>query len=100
EGSAAASVFETRDGGRTWVDASGNLPNAPVEMLSYDPVRGRLYAATDFGAFTMRSGQKHWTRIARGLPQTSILDIKVSGDGSTVYAATFGRSIWKAPAPK
>ncbi|MFD7158870.1 WD40/YVTN/BNR-like repeat-containing protein [Kribbella sp. NPDC059898] len=100
EGSAAASVFETRDGGRSWTDASGNLPNAPVEMLSYDPVRSRLYAATDFGAFTMRSGQKHWTRIARGLPQTSILDIKVSGDGSTVYAATFGRSIWKAPAPK
>ncbi|MDX6294261.1 MAG: hypothetical protein QOH50_3336, partial [Kribbellaceae bacterium] len=30
----------------------------------------------------------------------SVLDVKVSGDGATVYAATFGRSIWKAPAPR
>jgi photosystem II stability/assembly factor-like uncharacterized protein len=100
EGSAASSVFETRNGGRTWTDASGNLPNAPVEMLSYDPVRNRLYAATDFGAYTVRSGAHHWTQIAKGLPQTSVLDIKVSGDGATVYAATFGRSIWRAPAPR
>jgi hypothetical protein len=100
EGSAAASVFETRNGGRTWSDASGNLPNAPVEMLTYDPVRNRLYAATDFGAYTVKASARNWTQIATGLPQTSVLDVKVSGDGATVYAATFGRSIWKAPAPR
>jgi hypothetical protein len=69
-------------------------------MLTYDPVRNRLYAATDFGAYTVRSGQRNWTRIAKALPETSVLDIKVSGDGATVFAATFGRSIWKAPAPR
>jgi photosystem II stability/assembly factor-like uncharacterized protein len=100
EGSAAASVFESRNGGRTWSDVSGNLPNAPVEMLTYDPVRHRLYAATDFGAYTVKASARNWTQIATGLPQTSVLDVKVSGDGATVYAATFGRSIWKAPAPR
>jgi hypothetical protein len=100
EGSAAASVFETHNGGRTWSDASGNLPNAPVEMLTYDPVRHRLYAATDFGAYTVKASARNWTQIASGLPQTSVLDVKVSGDGATVYAATFGRSIWKVPAPR
>ena len=100
EGIEAASVYESHNGGRTWTNMSGNLPNAPVEMLSYEPVHNRLYAATDFGAFTVKASARNWTQVAAGLPQTSVLDVKTSGDGNTVYAATFGRSIWKAPAPR
>jgi hypothetical protein len=84
----------------TWANVSGNLPNAPVEMLTYEPVRNRLYAATDFGAYSVKASARNWTQVAGGLPQTSVLDVKTSGDGSAVYAATFGRGIWKAPAPR
>jgi hypothetical protein len=63
-------------------------------MITYDPLRKRLYAATNLGVFVNRDGRGNWRRLGRGLPNTSILDIKITGDGQTLYAATFGRSVW------
>ena len=36
EGDTAANVWETTNGGQTWANISGKLPNAPVEMLAFD----------------------------------------------------------------
>jgi photosystem II stability/assembly factor-like uncharacterized protein len=94
EGDLAANVWESTDGGNSWDNISGRLPNAPVEMLTYDQPRQRLYAATDLGVFVNRDGRRNWQRLGRGLPNTSVLDIKITGDGRTLYAATFGRSVW------
>jgi photosystem II stability/assembly factor-like uncharacterized protein len=95
EGDDSANVWETSDGGDSWSNISGNLPNAPVEMITYDQPADQLYAATDFGVFYLKNGQKNWKRLGEGLPATSVLDVKLSGDRQTLYAATFGRSVWK-----
>ena len=97
EGDDSANVWETTDGGTTWANISGNLPNAPVEMITYDQPSGQLYAATDFGVFYLKNGKKNWSRLGTGLPNTSVLDVKLTGDGQTLYAATFGRSVWQVP---
>ena len=94
EGDLAANIWETTDGGNSWANISGRLPNAPVEMITYDQSRKRLYAATNLGVFVNRDGRGNWRRLGRGLPNTSILDIKITGDGRTLYAPTFGRSVW------
>jgi len=78
---------------------SGNLPNAPVEMLSYDQPANQLYAATDLGLFYLKNGNKNWAGLGTGLPDTPVLDVKLSGDRHTVYAATFGRSVWQLSLP-
>ena len=36
-------------------------------------------------------------RAGRGLPETPVLDVKITGDDTTLYAATFGRSVWSIP---
>jgi photosystem II stability/assembly factor-like uncharacterized protein len=97
EGYDAANVFETTDGGLTWTNISANLPNAPVEMIIYDQPRDQLYAATDFGVFSLRDNQQTWARLGTDLPNTSILDVKLSGDGRAIFAATFGRGVWRLP---
>jgi photosystem II stability/assembly factor-like uncharacterized protein len=97
EGDLAANVWETTDGGNTWQNISGNMPNAPVEMLTYDQAGQTLYAATDLGLFYDKNGKKNWARVGRGLPDTPVLDVKISGDDKTLYAATFGRSVWSIP---
>ncbi|MDT4911405.1 MAG: hypothetical protein QOC66_533 [Pseudonocardiales bacterium] len=97
EGDLAANVWETKNGGSSWTNVSGKLPNAPVEMLAYDTTRGDLYAATDLGVFMDKNGKKNWVRVGRNLPETPVLDIKITGDGQTLYAATFGRSVWAVP---
>lgn len=97
EGDLAANVWETTDGGDSWHNVSGSLPNAPVEMLTYDQPNDQLYAATDLGLFYSKSGGRGWQRLGHGLPQTPVFDVKVAG--STIYAATFGRSVWRLPTP-
>ena len=97
EGDLAANVWETTDGGDSWHNISGNLPNSPVEMLTYDQPRGTLYAATDLGVFDDKNAKHNWARVGRGLPNTPVLDVKITGDDKTLYAATFGRSVWSIP---
>ncbi len=99
EGDDSANVWETTDGGDSWHNVSGNMPNAPVEMIIYDQPAGQLYAATDLGVFYRGKGEKNWKRLGTGLPNTPVLDVKLSGDRQTVYAATFGRSVWRLSAP-
>jgi photosystem II stability/assembly factor-like uncharacterized protein len=93
-------VWETTDGGATWHNISANLPNSPVQMLTYNQSRHQLYAATDFGAFYLANGNKSWTRLGTGLPNAAVMDLKLTGDGETIYAATFGRGIYQIPTPQ
>lgn len=100
EGDTSANVWETRNGGARWTNISGSLPNAPVEMLAYDRPQQLLYAATDLGLFYDKNGKHNWKRLGHGLPNTPVLDVKITGDGATVYAATFGRSVWQLARPE
>ncbi len=97
EGDDSANVYETTDGGASWHNASFNLPNAPVEMITYDSAHKNLFAATDYGVFEHKDGDTNWYSLKGGLPNTPILDVKLSKDGKWLYAATFGRSILRLP---
>ena len=44
--------------------------------------------------------QEELVAAGLGLAQHAVLDLKLSGDGNTVYAATFGRSVWSLPTPQ
>ena len=99
EGDDAANLWQTTDGGATWQNISGNLPNAPVWMITYDQARNQIYAATSFGAFYLKNGKKNWAALGAGLPNCPILDLKLSADGRTISAGTFGRGVWQIPAP-
>jgi hypothetical protein len=97
KGDLAANVWESLDGGATWVNISGNLPNAPVWMLTYDQPRHQLYSCTDYGVFYLKNGDKNWARMGTGLPNAPVFDLKLTGDGNAIYAATFGRGIYQIP---
>ncbi len=99
EGDDSANVWTTTNGGAAWQNISGNLPNAPVEMLAYDQALNELFAAEDLGLFYLKNGKRNWTRLGTGLPNAPVLDVKLSGDGHTIFAATFGRSVWKLALP-
>ena len=88
-------VFETVDGGASWTDISGNLPDIPSDALVID--HGQLALATDQGMFTASQGQGSsttWSRLGTGLPNASVNDVTVGPDGN-IYAATHGRGIWR-----
>jgi photosystem II stability/assembly factor-like uncharacterized protein len=97
EGDYAANVYETTDGGASWHNVSGNMPNAPVEMIAYDAPSNMLFAATSYGVFERKDGDQYWYGLKGGLPNSPVLDVKISADHKWLYADTFGRSILRMP---
>ena len=66
-------VFATTDGGNTWENVTGNLPDSPVNSLILDPSNPTiLYAATDVGTFVTADRGGHWAFLARGLPASTV----------------------------
>ena len=81
-------VFESQNGGASWTDVTGNLPDAPGDALVI--AGSRLVLATDVGVFTAAVGGTQWTRLGVGLPNASTNDISLAPDGRTLVAATHG----------
>ncbi|HEX6873312.1 MAG TPA: glycosyl hydrolase, partial [Micromonosporaceae bacterium] len=98
-GDVAAHVFRTSNGGSTWQDISGNLPDAPVSDIVIDPRdAGILYVATDVGVFASADAGASWSPVGTGLPLVPISDIDavVSGSSTVLTVATFGLSMYRA----
>ncbi len=90
-------MFETDNGGKSWQDISGNLPDIASDALVMSG--GRLALATDAGMYTATQGhgsRTSWSRLGKGLPNASVNDV-TPGPNGYIYAATHGRGIWRLP---
>jgi hypothetical protein len=90
-GGSVGHVFESTDGGATFTDISGNLPDAPVssEIL----VNGSLIVGTDTAVF-QRSPSGAWQLLGEGMPTVVISDLTTVPGSNTLVAATHGRGVW------
>lgn len=86
-------LFRSTNGGASFVDISGNLPDVPATSLV---VRGKqLIVGTDVGVFAsdVRGGQTYVP--LSGLPVVPVAAINlVPGNCDRIVAATFGRGIY------
>jgi hypothetical protein len=96
-GGSIGHVFESMNGGRTWTNVSGNLPDNPADDVAI--VHHRLIVATDLGVFIARDGSTSWSRLGHGLPDVDTWNLAVSPDRRYVVAATHGRGLWKLRIP-
>ncbi len=92
-------IFQTTNGGGSWTDITGTLPDAPVNWLLVDPLfPGDLYAATDVGVFSTQAvngASTSWSRMGSALPDSVILQIKMSVTcPRQIVATTHGRGAW------
>src|SRR5215475_5860403 len=89
-------VFETSNGGTSWGDISGDLPDAPMDDIVFE--NGQLVVGSDFGAFTSSNNGATWSRLGTNLPNVVIDQLTMDPNG-TLVAATHGRGIWTIAAP-
>ncbi len=90
-------IFKTSDGGRSWMNISGNLPaKAYVQVVREDPKNPNLlYAGTEIGLFASYNGGGNWVSLGlKNLPNVSIHDIKIHPRQNDLILGTHGRSIW------
>ena len=93
-GGGVGHVFETWNGGASWTNISGDLPDVASDALVV--VHHQLALGTDVGMFTAREGggiNTKWYRLGEGLPKAADDDVTV-GPHDVIYVATHGRGVW------
>ncbi len=98
-GTNSGHLFQTVNGGTTWVDITGDLPDAPVNGVLVDPdFSTDVYVATDAGVFVAQSvngASTSWSRMGASLPDSTVLQIKMAETcPRALVAATHGRGAW------
>ena len=89
-------VFQTTDGGRTWRDRTGNLPDHPVNAVLYDPEDpDAVYIGTDLGVFHSPRGGDTWEMLADGFPTVAVFDLAARPGTGRLVAATHGRGMFE-----
>jgi photosystem II stability/assembly factor-like uncharacterized protein len=97
---ASGKVYVSTNGGQSWTNRSGNLPNLPANALAYTegpPVR--LFVGMDVGVYYADAGSSTWIRYDDSLPAVIINDLEVLEGAGLIRAGTWGRGAWEAPLP-
>jgi uncharacterized repeat protein (TIGR01451 family) len=89
-------VFKTADGGQSWRDISGNLPDSPVNSVILDPsFANTLYVGTDVGPFVTYDGGTNWMPLGTTFPIVSIWQLDLDPSHRTMAAGTHGRGAFR-----
>ncbi|RYZ24659.1 MAG: T9SS type A sorting domain-containing protein, partial [Chitinophagaceae bacterium] len=102
------SIWESTNGGTSWVSIEGNFPDVPVRWAVFagptaqlnGPTGGNggILIATELGVWTTsvtNGAATQWIPNTSGLPNVRVDQIKYRNDG-TVVAATHGRGLYTA----
>jgi hypothetical protein len=82
--------------GTNWIPRDAGLPPLPINALVYQPGSDDvLYAGTDVGVFKWNKSNNHWDCFSGNLPVTIVSDLEIDACSGKLYAATYGRGIWK-----
>jgi photosystem II stability/assembly factor-like uncharacterized protein len=92
---AGGTVFRTTDGGKSWTNISGNLPNEPVWSLQIGEDNGTLYVGADDGVYATTDFGVSWSRFGRGFPDAQVFQIELNRNLHILGAATYGRGMWE-----
>ncbi len=90
-------VYTSTDGGFSWTNLSGNLPNIPANCLTYvEDNSGGLYVGTDAGVFYRDKNMTDWVAFNVGLPNVIVNDLEINYVNLKIRAGTYGRGVWES----
>ena len=95
-------ILQSSDGGETWDDITNGLPtNYPVyKIIRHAGAELLTFCGTDDGVYYRSKEQKKWTKFGEGFPlNTTVTDLQINYITQEVFAATFGRGVWKTQVP-
>jgi photosystem II stability/assembly factor-like uncharacterized protein len=90
-------VFRSKDGGDTWEDIDqGKLPDVPHHVVMIRPDElDKVYVGNDAGVFVFDTKTERWSNLTNNLPNAMVIDVVYHTKEKTLFAATYGRSIWR-----
>jgi photosystem II stability/assembly factor-like uncharacterized protein len=99
----AESVWETTDGGASWFDIEGNLPDIPVRSVIFHPNdENQVLLGTELGVWTTDNTDgsvTEWTPSTTSLANVRVDMLQARKSDNVVIAATHGRGLFSAVLP-
>ena len=95
-----SSVWQTYDGGNSWQEKEGNLPDMPIRWALYHPQNsGQALLATELGIWatnTLSQYETVWSPAVDGMANVRTDMLKIRLADNLVFAATHGRGVFTA----
>ena len=92
------SVWYSPDGGNTWENKEGDLPDIPVKDILMNPMRNQeVIIATDLGVWMTKdffAENPHWEQSQNGMQNVKVTSFDFRETGHTVLASTYGRGLF------
>lgn len=89
-------VFVSTDGGSTFTNISGALPNISPRTIVVDKSTDEgLYVGMNTGVYYYDNISNAWSPFLTGLPLVSINELEIQHAAKKIRAATYGRGIWE-----
>ncbi|MDV7185767.1 PA domain-containing protein [Lutibacter sp. TH_r2] len=91
------SIWYTNDGGATWQNKEGDLPDLPVKTILQNPLNlEQVMIGTELGVWytgNFSDASPNWKQANNGMSNVKVLDLDLRDD-NVVFAATYGRGIF------
>jgi uncharacterized repeat protein (TIGR01451 family) len=88
-------VFATSNGGQSWTDITGGLPDVPVDTIVLDPADpNTLYAGTEAGPYVTHDGGNTWNAFGTHIPKVGIWQLDYDSTNAVLAAGTHGRGAY------
>jgi Sortilin, neurotensin receptor 3,/Secretion system C-terminal sorting domain len=90
-------VYKSTDGGSTWTNISGTLPNIPANCVTFwNGSNGGIYLGMDVGVYYRDNSMSDWVLFNASLPNVEIADLEIQYSLGKLRAATYGRGVWES----
>ena len=90
-------IWYSNDGGASWMNKEGDLPDLPVKAILQNPLTpNEVIIGTDLGVWktkNFKATSPSWSRSDNGMSNLPVLDLDLRDD-NVVFAATYGRGMF------
>ena len=91
-------VYVSSDNGVTWTSILWDLPSFSAQALAWqNNGKDGLYVGMNYGVYyTDNDLGNTWTPFNNGLPNVRINELEINAADGKLYAATYGRGLWRS----
>lgn len=94
--SASNKVFKSTNGGQSWQNITGNLPNVAVFCIEVEQTAQRgIYVGTEYGVFFKDNTMNTWEVYGTGFPNVAVTELEITEANKKLRACTYGRGVWE-----
>lgn len=100
-GTSSGRVYKSIDGGNSFTDITGSLPNVTKNCVKHQNLHSQnpLFLATSLGVYRYDDASGDWELFNNNLPNVTVTDIEINIFDNIITASTYGRGIWQSPIP-